>query len=98
MMGGMKVKTSVSLSQELLDAIDRRCGSPGRRSAFIERAAWEVLRAEDRERLNARDREIYEKYGEQMGAEALETIELYGMDLNSFGDEFGDEDFVDPPR
>jgi Arc/MetJ-type ribon-helix-helix transcriptional regulator len=93
----MKVKTSVSLSQELLEAIDRRCGSPGSRSAFIERAAWEVLRAE--ERLDEREREIelLNAIADGDFGEKPDTLD-YGVSPDEFGDEFEDDDFVDPPR
>ncbi len=40
-MSGMKVKTSVSLSEELLQAVDAQ---PGSRSEFLEAAAWAYRR------------------------------------------------------
>ena len=52
----MKVKTSVTLSPELILAIDRRRDGPGHRSAFIERAAWETLHRETAGEM--RDEEI----------------------------------------
>jgi len=55
----MKVKTSVSLSEELLAAIDATLGDGGNRSAFIEKAVRGRLREIRRAERNARDREVY---------------------------------------
>lgn len=45
----MKVKTSVSLSDDLLRRIDERVGEPRRRSDFIEKAVRDHLRRLERE-------------------------------------------------
>lgn len=55
----MKVKTSVSLSEELLAAIDETVGDGGNRSEFIENALRRRIREIRRAERNARDREIY---------------------------------------
>jgi Arc/MetJ-type ribon-helix-helix transcriptional regulator len=55
----MKVKTSVSLSAELLAAIDEAVGTGGNRSEFIEKALRRQLREIRRAERNARDSEIY---------------------------------------
>ncbi len=55
--GGMKVKTSVTLSKDLLDEVDRRV-SQGGRSQFVEMAVEERLRLLRRAELNRRDIEI----------------------------------------
>jgi len=55
----MKVKTSVSLSKELLAAIDDTIGQGGNRSEFIERAVRRQLREIRRAQRDAHDREIY---------------------------------------
>lgn len=47
----MKVRTSVALSRDVLDVIDRRAGGRGHRSAFIETAVRSFLAGH-----NARDR------------------------------------------
>lgn len=57
----MKVKTSVSLSEELLTAIAETLGEGGNRSDFIEKAVRRRIREIRRAERNARDREIYER-------------------------------------
>ena len=55
----MKVKTSVSLSEELLRQHDAEVGKDGNRSQFIEAAVKQRLREIRRAERNARDAEIY---------------------------------------
>lgn len=55
--GGMKVKTSVTLSRELLDEMDRRV-SQGGRSHFVEMAVEARLRSLRRTELAEREIEI----------------------------------------
>lgn len=71
----MKVKTSVTLSEELLGAIDAQAGQGNRRSAFIEAAAWSYLRALERERRDARDLAIINANAERLNKEALEALD-----------------------
>jgi metal-responsive CopG/Arc/MetJ family transcriptional regulator len=72
----MKVKTSVSLSQELLDAIDVQVGQGTRRSAFIEDAAWSYLRARERERRDVNDLAIINANAERLNAEARDALDF----------------------
>jgi len=72
MVYGMKVKTSVTLSEELLHAIDAQAGQ---RSAFIEVAAWAYLRVRERERRDARDLAIINDNAEGLNAEALDALD-----------------------
>lgn len=69
---GMRVKTSVTLSTELLHAIDAQAGQ---RSAFIEAAAWAYLRARERERRDASDLAIIDANAERLNAEALDALD-----------------------
>lgn len=72
---GMKVKTSITLSPELLAAIDALTGEPRKRSAFIEDALEEVVKRRRKAERDARDIAIYEKYAEGLNCDALETLE-----------------------
>ncbi len=62
----MKQKTSITLSRDVLTELDRRVGSKGSRSAYIERvlrryflrSAWEAGQARDLERINAAAEEL----------------------------------------
>lgn len=71
----MKVKTSVTLSEELLGAIDAQTGQGSRRSAFIEAATWSYLRALERERRDARDLAIINANAECLNKEALDALD-----------------------
>ncbi len=93
----MKVKTSVTLSPGLLEAIDRRCEHGRSRSEFLEQAAWDVIHHAERAERDARDIEIYRRLGASMGAEALESLQ-FAVDPLELGDDFFDEDFVVGPR
>jgi metal-responsive CopG/Arc/MetJ family transcriptional regulator len=97
MFGGMKVKTSVTLSQELLDAIERTCGGAGHRSEFLERVAWRALREQWRREREERDAAIYRSLPPEHHAEVLQTLADFGVDPLTLGDEFQDEDFANPP-
>lgn len=71
----MKVKTSVTLSQELLQAIESEVQQENR-SAFIERAAWNQLKALKRA---ARDREelaAINSHADSLNAEALDILDI----------------------
>ena len=54
----MKLKTSITLSSDLLKEIDRNAGSKASRSAFIEAVMREYLKEKVREAINRRDMEL----------------------------------------
>lgn len=70
----MKVKTSVSLSDDLLRQIDGEIGEHGNRSEFIERALKRYFRLQRRAERNAHDAAIYEKYADELNAETEEVL------------------------
>lgn len=57
----MKVKTSVTLSKELMDTIDTKSSGHKSRSDFIENAVWKYISYVSREGQNKRDLEIINK-------------------------------------
>ena len=71
----MKVKTSVTLSKDLLIAIDRLAGSKSSRSAVIERAVRSYLKERERAFIYAHDLEILNRAADRLNAEAEETLE-----------------------
>ena len=79
----MKIKTSVSLSEELLAELDKEVGA-GARSAFIERAIKQRLREIRRAERNARDAEIYASLTPEQLAES--DVTDYGIDPLELGD------------
>ena len=75
MFGSMKVKTSVTLSENLLKAIDQRTGSDKTRSAFIEKAMWVFIAQMIRDEQNARDLDIINRRAERLNREAADVLE-----------------------
>jgi metal-responsive CopG/Arc/MetJ family transcriptional regulator len=71
----MKEKTSITLSGDVLAAIDRLAGSKQSRSAFIERVLREFLRQRARAAVQARDLERINAAAQRLNAEAAEVME-----------------------
>ena len=80
----MKVKTSVSLSEEVLRSIDEIAGPGCNRSAILEQAAAEWIRRKRRAQLDAREAEIFANLTlEQLESDVLE----YTVDPEELGDD-----------
>ncbi len=74
----MKVKTSVTLSQDLLCVIDTMEG-PGRRSSFLEEAARYLIEKKRLDEQNARDLDILNKHADRLNAEAIDVLEYQAI-------------------
>ena len=70
----MKIKTSVTLSQDIVEAIDELAGERNNRSEFIEAAVRAYIAHIVRQRQNARDLEIINRQAEALNAEALDVL------------------------
>jgi metal-responsive CopG/Arc/MetJ family transcriptional regulator len=70
----MKVKTSVTLSDELVKAIDQYGQNYKNRSDFIEAAIWAFIKQMIRNEQNARDIEIINRNADRLNAEALDVL------------------------
>jgi len=70
----MKVKTSITLSEKLLKAIDQQSGKYKNRSEFIEVALWNFITQTIRDDQNARDLEIINKNADQLNQEAEDVL------------------------
>lgn len=71
----MKVKTSITLSEELLKAIDARAGRDKKnRSDFIEGAVRAFIDQTIRDEQNARDLEIINRRAEHLNKEAADVL------------------------
>lgn len=71
----MKVKTSITLSEALLIAIDERAEKEDKnRSEYIENAVWAYLRQTVRDEQDARDREILAQRAGHINREAAEAL------------------------
>jgi metal-responsive CopG/Arc/MetJ family transcriptional regulator len=70
----MQVKICVTLSEELLKAIDLRLGAQRTRSEFIAVAVWAFIAQAIRDARNARDLEIINQRADYLNQEAEETL------------------------
>jgi Arc/MetJ-type ribon-helix-helix transcriptional regulator len=70
----MKVKTSITLSEDLVSAIDERAGDFKNRSDFIEAAVRAFLAQQIREERDAKDRAILERHADRLNAEAEDVL------------------------
>jgi metal-responsive CopG/Arc/MetJ family transcriptional regulator len=75
----MKEKTSITLSGEVLAAVDRIAGSKQSRSAFIEQVLREFLRKRARSAVQARDLERINAAAQRLNAEASDVMEYQSM-------------------
>ena len=72
---GMKVKTSVTLSEELLNAISAEIGHANR-SALIEEATWRYLRERQRDARDRRELERINEHADKLNEEAFDVLEF----------------------
>jgi metal-responsive CopG/Arc/MetJ family transcriptional regulator len=71
----MKVKTSITLSEELLKVLDKRARQHHKnRSDFIEAAVWAFVRQLARNEQNARDLEILNRRADFLNKEAADVL------------------------
>jgi len=70
----MKVKTSVTLSEDLLKAIDEQSGPQKNRSEFIENALRSYIGKVIRDRQNAKDLEIIDRQADRLNDEAADVL------------------------
>ena len=70
----MKTKTSITLSEELLEKIDRIVKGHSNRSVFIEQAVRHYIISKERERRNKADLEILNKHADTLNMEARDAI------------------------
>lgn len=69
----MKVKTSVTLSEDILKAIDEQSGVQNR-SEFIENAVRNYIIQVIRQRQNAKDLAIINRQAERLNEEAADVL------------------------
>ncbi len=70
----MKVKTSITLSEDLLETIDVMSASYKNRSEFIEYALRKAIAQMMRNDRNARDIEIINQHLDELNAEAEDVL------------------------
>jgi metal-responsive CopG/Arc/MetJ family transcriptional regulator len=70
----MKIKTSLTLSQDLLQSIALLPEPYQNRSVFLETAAWAYLAQLRREAIHARDIEIINRRADYLNAEVMDAL------------------------
>lgn len=70
----MKVKTSITLSEDLVKAIDERAKQHKNRSDFIESAVRAFIGQMIREEQNARDLAIINRRADHLNKEAADVL------------------------
>jgi metal-responsive CopG/Arc/MetJ family transcriptional regulator len=71
-----KIKTSLTLSREVVTGIDRVAGRKRSRSAVVDAVLRRYLSQRERAAINARDRELLDQYADELNAEAEEVLEF----------------------
>ena len=72
----MKVKTSITLSEDIVKRIDRLAGRDGSRSEIIEKVLRTYLGDLDRHRRDARELELLNRHADELNREALDVLEF----------------------
>jgi metal-responsive CopG/Arc/MetJ family transcriptional regulator len=67
----MRIKTSVTLPIEIVDALDK---AGDNRSRLVEEAVREYLGRRERERRDARDRAILDRFAERLNREVEDVL------------------------
>ncbi len=70
----MKNKTSITLSKEVLQEIDKLITASGNRSGFIERAIWKYLDSQKKELRNKNDLKILNENANRLNKEAEDVL------------------------
>ena len=70
----MKTKTSITLSADIIKAIDLHIGDFRSRSEFIEAAARKFIVQLEREKAEKRDLEIINRSADSLNAEAEDVL------------------------
>jgi metal-responsive CopG/Arc/MetJ family transcriptional regulator len=76
----MKVKTSITLPEDVLKAIDKFTGKNKNRSEFIEDAVRAFIMQLIQKRQDARDLEIINRHADSLNQEAADVL-TYQVDL-----------------
>ena len=70
----MKIKTSITISEQLVSTIDEFIGKSQNRSQFMETATWEYIAKLRRGEQNQRDLEILNRCASHLNAETMDAL------------------------
>jgi metal-responsive CopG/Arc/MetJ family transcriptional regulator len=76
----MKVKTSITLSKDIIEKMDSLAKSYGNRSALIEKAVRDLIAAQEKLDRDHSDLEIINKQAAALNSEAIDVLS-YQVDL-----------------
>jgi metal-responsive CopG/Arc/MetJ family transcriptional regulator len=76
----MKSKISITLDDELLEAVDKLAAAAGGRSSVIEEAVRSHIRLLAREQRDARDLAILNRFADELNREAEDVLEHQEFD------------------
>jgi metal-responsive CopG/Arc/MetJ family transcriptional regulator len=76
----MKIKTSITISEELIKSIDEVFGGQKKRSEFIEKAVKHYIERQIQEERDLKDLDILNKKADKLNKEA-EDVLSYQVDL-----------------
>lgn len=74
----MKVKTSITLSEEIIEEVDNLTGESNNRSEFIETALRSYIARKRRDEQNSRDLEIINRRHARLNREAEDVLAFQG--------------------
>jgi metal-responsive CopG/Arc/MetJ family transcriptional regulator len=74
----MKVKTSITLSEDVIEAVDGLVGHSSNRSEFIETALRSYIARKWRDDQNSRDLEIINRRHARLNREAEDVLAFQG--------------------
>lgn len=72
---GMRVKTSVTLPEDLLRSLDRAAGGQGKRSRLIEQAVRALLEARARADRDTKEIALINRHADRLNEEAADVLE-----------------------
>lgn len=79
----MKVKTSISLSRDVLAAVDRLARTPGARSGVIESCLREYFQTVERRRSGLDDIERIKLHATELNAEMADALSYQAFPRNA---------------
>jgi len=74
----MKVKTSITLSEDVIEAVDHFTGKSNNRSEFIETALRSYIAQKKRDAQNSHDLEIINRRHARLNREAEDVLAFQG--------------------
>jgi len=72
--GSMKIKASITLSEDLVIEMDKLMGRSGNRSALVEQALRDYLAAKAQQIRDAKDLEILNRRAHKLNKEAQDVL------------------------